>query len=287
LGDAHLAGFGSRQGVAEAKAELLAALPASGQAVLADDSLLRSVALRCAAPITWVGTDPSCNLCATDVESLPGRLEFRVAFGGAATAKGGRGGKPPVRFSVPVWGRHHVTAAVSAVAVGRLMGFDLEEIAAALAGYRPVPMRCEVIEVRGATIINDAYNSNPTAMRAALELLRDFDAPGRRIVICGDMAELGPQSIARHWRLGKEIVQVGGAELVFACGQFARHVTGGARATGLVRACTVPCDTVEEAIPLVGSAILPGDIVLVKGSRVMAMERVVEALKQPPQRRSA
>ena len=67
-------------------------------------------------------------------------------------------------------------------------------------------MRCEVIEIRGATIINDTYNSNPTAMRAALELLRDFDAAGRRIVICGDMAELGPQSIALHWQMGKDIV---------------------------------------------------------------------------------
>ena len=192
-----------------------------------------------------------------------------------------------MRFSVPVWGRHHIHAALAAVAVGRMMGFDLEEIAAALAGYQAVPMRCEVTENRGATIINDTYNSNPTAMRAALELLRDFDVAGRRIVICGDMAELGPQSIAWHWQMGKDIVQIGGAELVIACGQFARHVTAGARSTGLVRARAVPCDTIEDAMPYVGQAVLPGDIVLVKGSRVMAMERLVEALKQDPQRKSA
>jgi UDP-N-acetylmuramoyl-tripeptide--D-alanyl-D-alanine ligase len=284
IGDAHLGGFGNRQGVAEAKAELLSALPSSGHAVLADDSWLRGLSSRCAAPITWIGTGPQCDLRAVDIECPPGRLEFHVACGeGAEAAAGSRLTKRPVRFSIPVWGRHHISAALASVAVGRMLGFDLEIIAAALANYQAVPMRCEVTEIRGATIINDTYNSNPTAMRAALELLREFDAAGRRIVICGDMAELGPQSIARHWQLGKDIVQIGGAELLIACGRFARHITAGARSTGLDRARAVPCDTIEDAMPYVGQAVLPGDIVLVKGSRVMAMERIVEALKQYPQ----
>ncbi|MGA2255695.1 MAG: UDP-N-acetylmuramoyl-tripeptide--D-alanyl-D-alanine ligase, partial [Thermoguttaceae bacterium] len=215
LGDAHLGGFGSRQGVAEAKAELLAALPASGHAVLADDSWLHALSTRCAAPITWIGTGPQCNLRAMNIECPLGRLEFHVACGeDAEAATGSCGSKDPVRFSIPVWGRHHINAALASVAVGRMMGFDLDEIAAALADYQAVPMRCEVTEIRGATIINDTYNSSPTAMRAALELLHDFDAAGRRIVVCGDMAELGAQSIALHWQMGKDIVQIGGAELV-------------------------------------------------------------------------
>ena len=97
LGDAHLSGFGNRQGVAEAKAELLAALPASGHAVLADDSWLRAVSSRCAAPITWIGTGPQCDLRAMNVECRQGRLEFHVACG--------KRGRPPASRAAAAAGK--------------------------------------------------------------------------------------------------------------------------------------------------------------------------------------
>jgi UDP-N-acetylmuramoyl-tripeptide--D-alanyl-D-alanine ligase len=124
-------------------------------------------------------------------------------------------------------------------------------------------------------------------MRAALELVRDFDARGRRIIVCGDMGELGEESGWLHWQLGKQVVTLAGADLLVACGDFARHVAAGARAAGMPRARAIPCQTVEETLPYLGQAILPGDVVLVKGSRMMAMERVVEALQTYPRRRSA
>ena len=167
------------------------------------------------------------------------------------------------------------------------MGFDLDQMADALRNFQPVPMRCEVVEIREATIINDTYNASPVAMRAALELVRDFDAVGRRIVVVGDMAELGEKSLSLHWQLGKQIVALAGAELLIACGRFARHVVAGARAAGMPHARAIPCDTVDEALPYLGQAVLPGDVVLVKGSRRMALERVVDALKRFPQKRTA
>ena len=272
VGDAHLGGFGSRHAIAETKAELLAVLPPDGHAVLGDDPWLRRMAQGCQAPITWVGHTDQCDLVATDVQSASGMLSFRVHDCG---------------FSVPVWGRHHLTSALLAVAMGRIMGFDLAQIAAALAEFTSVPMRCEVMEVRGATIINDTYNSSPTAMQAALELLRDFDAPGRRVIVCGDMAELGGEARWLHHRLGNQIVTLCGADLLIACGQYAREVVAGARAAGMPRARAIPCRTPDETLPYLGQAILPGDVVLVKGARVMAMERVVEAMAQYPRRRSA
>jgi len=271
VGDAHLGGFGSRRGVAEAKAELLASLPADGHAVLVDDPWVRRIAGRCRAPITWVGRG-GADLSAEEITSVGGQLQFQVA------------GCP---FRVPVWGRHHLNAALAAVAVGRLLGLDLAEMSEALAEFSPVPMRCEVSEVRGATVINDAYNANPASMHAALELLRDFDTSGRRIIVCGDMAELGDEATRHHFRLGGEVVNVGGADLLVACGRFARTVVDGARAAGMPRSRTIPCETPTEALPYLGQAILPGDVVLVKGSRSMNMERVIEAFRCYPRRRSA
>lgn len=269
IGDAHLGGFGSLEALAEAKAELLAALPADGWAVLnGDDQRLRRLASRSRSRVLWFGRAMDNDLVATQVRC--GRGELRFAIDGR-------------EFTVGAWGRHHLCGALAAVAVGRLLGADDAEIASGLSRFQPPPMRCQIRRVGGVTIIDDTYNASPAAMTAALELLRDVDAPGRRIVVCGDMRELGDASAQLHEQLGDEIVTVCGADMVLACGDHAHLVVAGARAAGMPRAAAVARRHVDDMLTDFPTELRPGDAVLVKGSRAMEMERLVAALVAEPQ----
>lgn len=264
VGEAHLGGFGSREAILAAKSELIECLPAGGVAVLnGDDWRLRRLANWPDRRILWVGRGLDNDIVATRIRSSGGQLEFFV-------------GTQPMR--IPVWGRHHVIGVLAAMAVAREFGLSDAETAAALVDFHCPPMRCEVTNVRGAALINDAYNSNPTAMRAALELLRDFDSPGQRIVVCGDMRELGRESIKLHRTLGDEVVTLCGADVLVACGEFADEVVAGAQAAGMAAARTIVCRQPEDAGRHVSRLLAAGDVVLVKGSRATAMDRCVEVL---------
>ena len=284
IGDAHLAGFGSRDHVARAKAELLAALPPDGHAMLADDPGLRASAADCPAGVTWIGSGSQCDLRAVDIRSVGGRLSFRIESGGADDRGDGPG---RLRFCLPVWGRHHVTAAIAAVAVGQLLGLEEAVMAAALADYQPVPMRCEVIEAPGG----DDH-------QRLLQLESHGNAGGAGIAPRVGRPRPPHRRLRRHGRAGSGV-----AAVALAIGKTNRcHRRGGtghrlrpvrpARGGRRPRRGNRPqprlaCDTVEQVLPILGQVILPGDAVLVKGSRMMAMERIIEALKQYPQRRSA
>ncbi|MEX2114488.1 MAG: cyanophycin synthetase, partial [Pirellulales bacterium] len=208
------------------------------------------------------------DIVATNIRCEQGTLSFDV---------------DGTRFAVNVWGRHHLAGALAAIATGRLFGIDDAQIAAGLTRFQPPPMRCQVRKVGGATIIDDTYNASPAAMTAALELLRDFHAPGRRIVVCGDMRELGPASGQLHEQLGDEIVTVCGADLLLACGDHAHLVVAGARAAGMPRANAVARRRVEDLLTDFPLELRPGDVLLVKGSRALAMERLVAALISEPE----
>ncbi len=267
IGEAHLGGFGSQEAIAEAKSELLAALPEDGHAILGDDAWLRRVAEKSNAKITWVGCSENCDLIARDVYSHNGRLSFRVER---------------QSFQVPVWGKHHLTAALAAVATARLMGLSLADAADALARYEPVPQRSRVLGARGMTIIDDTYNASPTAMRAALELLQEISVPGRRIVVCGDMCELGPSANAWYRQVGEQAVRLGQADLLIACGENARQVVLGARDAGMRLHEAIACRTPADALPVLQREARTGDAVLFKAARAMKLEQLLERFMAEP-----
>ncbi len=266
IAEAHLGGFGGREQLARSKGELLAALPDDGLAVLnGDDEVLRRLARGLKTDVMWFGKQADCQVTATDIHSANGHLRLSIE---------------QTRFDVPVWGRHHLTSVLAAVAVGRAWGRALNEIADALAKFQPPPMRCQVLDIHGTKVINDCYNASPTSMRAALDLLREFDAPGQRIVVCGDMRELGDEEAQWHRELGNEVVTRCGADLLVACGERAEEVIDAARRSGMPGERTFACHDALDAAPRLREWMHEGDVVLVKGSRALAMERFIAALEE-------
>jgi UDP-N-acetylmuramoyl-tripeptide--D-alanyl-D-alanine ligase len=146
--------------------------------------------------------------------------------------------------------------------------------------FTGAPMRCEVSQVQGVTIINDAYNACPTSMQAALRALWETPQQGRRFVICGDMLELGPQAESFHRELGEAIVQAAAADGLIACGQWAETIASAAQAAGM------PADRIwaggdyQRHLPLLAAVLRPGDTVLVKASRAARLEGAAENLKK-------
>jgi UDP-N-acetylmuramoyl-tripeptide--D-alanyl-D-alanine ligase len=132
----------------------------------------------------------------------------------------------------------------------------------------------------GVTVINDAYNANPVSMRAAVDTLAEMSVPGRRIAVLGDMAELGSLTELAHFQLG-EVVAASGIEVLVTVGSCARRIAEGARAAGMPDEAVRPCNEPSEAIEVLDDLLGEGDSVLVKASRVMGLEAVVEGIVNP------
>jgi UDP-N-acetylmuramoyl-tripeptide--D-alanyl-D-alanine ligase len=253
----------------DVKRQLLAALPESGWAELpGDEPLARKAAADVRARIVWFGRRGDCDVAATDVECRRGYLRFAV---------------DKVRFCVPVWGRHYLPSVLAAYAVGRVFELPPDEIADALSEFDPPPVRCQVSEAAGVTFVDDTYNASSAAMQAALEVLRDCPAT-RRVVVCGELDGGGDLASALHRQIGEQIVTLCGADLVVACGRFARDVVTGARDAGIPLRRAVACRQASDAVALLANELTSGDAVLVKGRSAPPVERIVAARTPHPER---
>jgi UDP-N-acetylmuramoyl-tripeptide--D-alanyl-D-alanine ligase len=267
IGPAHIEFFADQAAIAAEKAELIAALPPEGLAVLnAEDEWSRRIAGRTNARVVWVGNGPDSTWRAEDLQVAADSLSFRLRH---------NGGAPRVRL--PVVNRVMVSNALLAAAVGRECGLTLDEIALGLEAMRLPGARMQVVKAHGAWIINDAYNANPDSMKAALTTLGEFPGANRRLAVLGSMGELGRHATELHRELG-EFASRQDLAFLIAVGPYAEACAKGAMAAGLDRDRIVTVLDAEEATAALRPLLREGDAVLVKGSRFMGLDRLVSAL---------
>jgi len=270
---AHLQFFDSLDAIAAAKRELIENLVPPASAILNyDDPRVRGFREGFGGRVVTYGFEHGADYRATGFrlsQTAEGSLEslFRVQ---------GLGCEAELRLALP--GRHNVENALAAVAVGRLLGVSPGAMADALANFRPVGGRTEVVQLAaGATLINDSYNSSPRALEQMLRLLRDWPTAERRIVVAGEMLELGPSSPEWH-RAGGSACAASGVDWLLAVQGDAQLFVEGAVASGFPPDRARFFAEAEEAGRFCGSILGPRDVVLVKGSRAVHLERAVEQL---------
>jgi len=270
IGPDHLEFFGSLDDSAHAKAELLDWIPEDGTAVLnADDAYFDYLASRARCRILPFGQSPRALIRAAEVTiDLRRGTTFSLILPDRA-----RGTK----VHLAAHGGHNISNALAAAAVGYALGMSGAAIARGLGHFRPAAMRSQVKASHGITIINDCYNANPASMKAALTLLAELGGAGRTIAALGDMLELGPESPALHQDVGVHLASQGITQLI-ACGPLARNLAEGARSAGMEAERIHTVQDSVAAAALCKKLAHAGDVVLVKGSRGMTMERVVETL---------
>ena len=279
VGLAHMEMFGSPEAVADAKAELVEALPESGTAVLnADDPVVRGFTARTRARPLLFGTVDEAEVRAEDL-SLDGLA--RPSF--TLRAPGGT-----ERVELAVSGEHMAWNALAAAACGIALGLSPGECAAALKDAEVSSWRMEVAQSgSGLRVINDAYNANPASMAAALKAARWIaSAGGRSVAVLGEMAELGSIADREHERVGELVARLGIDHLVVV-GRGAWLIGAGALREGVESDRIITSEGVEDAVAAVRALSRPGDVVLVKGSRVAGLERVAAALLEDDRGRAA
>jgi len=264
IGDAHVGLLGSREAIAQSKAEMLPLLPPTGTAVLnADDFFFPLLRRMCACPVTSFGSAEDAEVrCLEVLEEALEHVHAVVRLAGET-----------IELRVPLPGRHNLMNALAAAAAGLACGATAAQIKAGIESYAGAAMRGNIVAgPNGATVIDDVYNANPTSMAVSLQMLSQ--APGRKVLVFGDMKELGAVGPEAHRTVGRQAAEAGVALLV-AVGELAALTAAAAADLGVE---THLADTPANAAAWLRPRLQAGDIVLVKGSRAMALEGAVKGL---------
>jgi len=280
ISSSHIAFFGSLGNIAKEKGKLLASLPPDGFAILNSDdkNVIRMQEKTRAKTLTYgFGLDAMLRadnlLFHRDVKRVEG-FSFKLNYEGKTI---------PVRLP-KIIARHHISGALAGVAVGVALKMNLVEIAEALENFEPLPGRLRILPGKnGMTLLDDTYNASPVSTRAALETLGEFMAP-RKVVILGDMLELGSDAVEEHAMLATDVV-ASGAQIVVTVGKHMRSLYEALLSSGFpsrqAHWFPYPSSILENLSGIIRSE----DLILIKGSRGMRMEKITEALLIDPSAR--
>jgi UDP-N-acetylmuramoyl-tripeptide--D-alanyl-D-alanine ligase len=266
IGPAHLEYLKSMDAVAQAKGELFNHLRSDGTAVLnADDVYFDTLKKKFGGRVLSFGIDTICDVRASDIRQEKNFTDFTIQSGGSS-----------VYVRLRVVGKHNIYNALAAAAAALAMGMSLDAVKYGLDDFTPAALRSELRQIRGMTVLADCYNANPASMDAALAALISLRSGKKAIAVLGDMLELGAVSVDAHRAIGATAARLG-VDLVITLGPLAKQIGKGAIDAGMPKDRVLEAGTQAEAAALLMQRSRPGDAVLIKGSRGMKMEKILEA----------
>lgn len=267
IGLSHIEKLGSRENILKAKTEMLRHITPDGLVVLCgDDDMLWSIRDRLKNQYVYYGIEnEDCDIFAKDIQIVENNgTKFTICHEGEQ-----------IQVVIPVLGEHNIKNALAAYAVAIHYGVTKDDVVEALKGFKPGKMRQNILQLNGITVINDCYNASPSSVEAGLKILNQIDEKRRKVAVLGDMLEMGAWAPNAHKLVGKYVVDAK-VDFLITVGQNSRHIAQGAIEAGFPKTNLKSFDTNEEVIAFLDEFIQPEDIVLVKGSRGMKLEVIVE-----------
>jgi UDP-N-acetylmuramoyl-tripeptide--D-alanyl-D-alanine ligase len=265
IGPAHLEFFGSLDKVADAKGELLGNLASDATAVLnADDSFFGTLRNKFSGRVVTFGIRNKADVSASQIRQDADHADFTLTAADGTVA---------VRLRAP--GMHNIYNALAASAAALAVGMPLDAVKHGLDDFAPIAMRSEIKEVQGRTILADYYNANPASMEAAIATLASLSQGRKSFAVLGDMLELGQAAFGAHRGVGATAARAG-VDIVITVGALAKHIAEGAIEGGMPKERVLEAATHAGAAELLKKLSRPGDVILIKGSRGMKMEKILE-----------
>jgi UDP-N-acetylmuramoyl-tripeptide--D-alanyl-D-alanine ligase len=260
VGETHLELLGSMEEIAAAKAELLEVIPANGVSILNGDNVyVREKAKKAKSRIVFFGLQEG-DIKADNIHIKVQSIDFVC-----------RTNNDAFTVDIPTTGKHNVYNALAAIALGMELGMNADCISSGFRAFNASPMRLHIERLGDYLVVNDAYNASPMSMVAAIDTMLEV-AKGRKVAVLGDMLELGPIAVSAHEAIGEKLAQCG-IEIVVTVGELAASIANKASSCGISQ--VVVCSNHEQAQAELKKLLMPGDTILIKGSRGMKMEKII------------